>query len=265
MDGSGRRTDGDRDGERYTLAALTEAAGVSVRTVRYYISEGLLPPPLGAGPASHYMAAHLNRLALIGRLKDAYLPLKEIRRRLAGLDDAEVAALLSGEAAAAGAPGPPAGADAARASPDDDALTYIDRVLNPEPVGAARRAAPAAGRGATGGGRREAGRDAGRDPGTSLVRAREPVAIREASPPWDAEVDPTESAASGAPRRARPPRPVAPRLATAPAAAAPIDHGEPWLRIRLGEEAELLVSNRLLRHRRDKVDWLVRWARKVFD
>ncbi|MBL8128342.1 MAG: MerR family DNA-binding transcriptional regulator, partial [Chloroflexia bacterium] len=34
-----------------TLADLTEAADVSTRTVRYYIAEGLLPPPEGAGPS----------------------------------------------------------------------------------------------------------------------------------------------------------------------------------------------------------------------
>src|SRR3954451_7366083 len=73
---------------------LTEAAGASVRTVRYYISEGLLPPPEGSGPGSAYTPAHLDRLRLIQRLKEAYLPLKEIRRRLSGLDDDGVRKLL---------------------------------------------------------------------------------------------------------------------------------------------------------------------------
>src|SRR5215216_5219614 len=78
------------DEPRYTLNELTDEAGVSVRTVRYYIAEGLLPPPVGAGPRSGYTVGHLDRLRLIGQLKDAYLPLKEIRRRVAGLSDAEV-------------------------------------------------------------------------------------------------------------------------------------------------------------------------------
>ena len=68
--------------ERLTLGALTAAADVSVRTVRYYIAEGLLPPPEGSGPGSAYTQGHLDRLRLIQRLKEAYLPLKEIRRRL---------------------------------------------------------------------------------------------------------------------------------------------------------------------------------------
>src|ERR671922_2151942 len=78
---------------RLSLGELTRAAGVSIRTVRYYIAEGLLPPPVGAGPRSAYTTAHLDRLRLIARLKTAYLPLKEIRRRLAGLSDADVSRL----------------------------------------------------------------------------------------------------------------------------------------------------------------------------
>ncbi|MBA3450493.1 MAG: MerR family transcriptional regulator, partial [Chloroflexia bacterium] len=81
--------------DRMTLAEITEQSNVSVRTVRYYIAEGLLPPPEGAGPGSAYTAAHLDRLRLIQRLKQAFLPLKEIRRRLTGLDDGDVRALLA--------------------------------------------------------------------------------------------------------------------------------------------------------------------------
>ncbi|MER3438078.1 MAG: hypothetical protein C4346_11115, partial [Chloroflexota bacterium] len=79
----------------YSLAELAEEAGVSVRTVRYYIAEGLLPPAHIAGARSSYTQAHLDRLRLIGQLKAAYLPLKEIRRRLAGLDDEEVHRLVT--------------------------------------------------------------------------------------------------------------------------------------------------------------------------
>ena len=57
-----------------TLRELTDAAGVSVRTVRYYIAEGLLPPPEGSGPASAYTAAHLDRLRLIHQLQGGLSP-----------------------------------------------------------------------------------------------------------------------------------------------------------------------------------------------
>ena len=68
----------------YSIGELAEAAGISTRTIRYYVAEGLLPPPAGAGPNSRYTDTHLEQLTLIGRLKEQYLPLKEIRRRLIG-------------------------------------------------------------------------------------------------------------------------------------------------------------------------------------
>jgi hypothetical protein len=37
-----------------------------------------------------------------------------------------------------------------------------------------------------------------------------------------------------------------------------------WHRIPLGDEAELVISDRVYGRHRDRVDWLVRWARKVF-
>ena len=75
----------ENEGAReYSIGELAEEAGVSTRTIRYYVSEGLLPPPVGAGPNSRYTDAHLSQLGIIGRLKEQYLPLREIRRRLIG-------------------------------------------------------------------------------------------------------------------------------------------------------------------------------------
>ena len=37
-----------------------------------------------------------------------------------------------------------------------------------------------------------------------------------------------------------------------------------WRRIPLGDEAELVISDRVYDRHRDRIDWLVRWARKVF-
>ncbi len=83
------------DERQYTLQELATAAGVSIRTIRYYIGEGLLPAPAGAGPQSHYTQSHLNRLYAIGLLKDRYLPLKEIRKALSGLDDAQIDRMIA--------------------------------------------------------------------------------------------------------------------------------------------------------------------------
>ncbi len=98
----------------YTLQELTDLTGVTPRTVRYYIAQGLLPSPDGAGPAARYGDGHLGRLRLVRRLQREHLPLAEIRSRLAGLDDDAVAGLL-----AEGEPTEPAGS----------AVDYIRTIL----------------------------------------------------------------------------------------------------------------------------------------
>jgi DNA-binding transcriptional MerR regulator len=110
--------------ERYRIAELAQATGLTPRTIRFYVAEGLLPPPEGAGPAAVYTAGHRDRLQLIGLLKDQYLPLKEIRRRLATLTDAEVRERLREEAAA-----PAPGATMADEAAQDDAVAYLSRAL----------------------------------------------------------------------------------------------------------------------------------------
>lgn len=74
-----------------SLDELCDLAGVTVRTVRYYISEGLLPPPRGHGTTAHYVREHLDRLTVIGLMKERFLPLKEIRRTLDQMSDREIA------------------------------------------------------------------------------------------------------------------------------------------------------------------------------
>jgi DNA-binding transcriptional MerR regulator len=58
--------------EEYPIRELAERAGVSVRTVRYYIQEGLLPAPDTQGRFASYTEEHLDRLELIRRLKEAF-------------------------------------------------------------------------------------------------------------------------------------------------------------------------------------------------
>lgn len=64
------------------LTELADRAGVSIRTVRYYIQQGLLPSPEARGPGAHYSEEHLERLLLVKRLQREHLPLAEIRRVL---------------------------------------------------------------------------------------------------------------------------------------------------------------------------------------
>ena len=78
----------------YTLQELATIAGVTPRTVRYYISVGLLPSPGQVGPGTRYGDDVLQRVRLIRRLQDQHLPLAEIRGRIEGMADAEVIAAL---------------------------------------------------------------------------------------------------------------------------------------------------------------------------
>lgn len=80
--------------KEYSLPDLADVAGVTSRTVRYYIAQGLLPAPEGSGRAARYGEAHLARLRLIARLQRQHLPLAEIRVRLGGIDDETVIAEL---------------------------------------------------------------------------------------------------------------------------------------------------------------------------
>ena len=98
----------------YSLQDLADLADVTPRTIRYYIAQGLLPSPEGAGPAARYAEGHLGRLRLIRQLQREHLPLAEIRARLTGLDDVTVQALLT--------PGDVAG-------PAESAIDYIRSVL----------------------------------------------------------------------------------------------------------------------------------------
>jgi DNA-binding transcriptional MerR regulator len=120
-----RRSPGDE--ASYSLSELTALAQVTVRTVRYYIAEGLLPPPVGAGPHARYTRRHLDRLLLIARLKDAFMPLKEIRRRLQGMSDAEIHEAAHDTTMATSRAAPPPEMQMAEAP--DSAADYIGRVL----------------------------------------------------------------------------------------------------------------------------------------
>ena len=84
---------------RYTLADLERETGTSGRTVRYYISQGLLPPAHGRGPSATYDLGHLVRLRAISLLKAQHLPLEQIKQRLSPLSDDEIAAMLRVETA----------------------------------------------------------------------------------------------------------------------------------------------------------------------
>lgn len=52
-----------------SISDLAQSAGVSVRTIRYYVNEGLLPAPEVKGRYTYYSENYIYRLELIDRLK----------------------------------------------------------------------------------------------------------------------------------------------------------------------------------------------------
>lgn len=69
-----------------TIDELAARAGMTVRTVRFYGTRGLLPPPeIGPRRVGHYGPEHLSRLALIEELQRQGLTLAAIERYVQGL------------------------------------------------------------------------------------------------------------------------------------------------------------------------------------
>lgn len=108
------------------LETLAAKAGVSPRTVRYYIHQRLLPSP-GKGPYIRYDEELVDRLRLIKEYQAQHLPLAEIRKRLDRLDAEGVRAVL-------GRP--------LELPLSDSALSYVKRALGEEGGRLAERAAP---------------------------------------------------------------------------------------------------------------------------
>ncbi|GAA1595937.1 MerR family transcriptional regulator [Streptomyces globosus] len=71
-----------------TVDELAARAGVTVRTVRFYSTRGLLPPPvIGPRRVGRYGPEHLSRLALIEELQHHGMTLSAIERYLDALPD----------------------------------------------------------------------------------------------------------------------------------------------------------------------------------
>ena len=70
-----------------TLDQLTRRVGVSVRTIRFYTTKGLVPPPIRRGRSGYYSSDHVARLELVGELQAHGFTLSAIERYLARIPD----------------------------------------------------------------------------------------------------------------------------------------------------------------------------------
>jgi DNA-binding transcriptional MerR regulator len=65
----------------YTAETLAFRAGVPLRTVRFYVQEKLIDPPLGRGRGAHFTEHHLVQLQQARTLHNAGFALDAIRER----------------------------------------------------------------------------------------------------------------------------------------------------------------------------------------
>jgi len=217
------------DDERFGLAELADLAGVTTRTVRYYLAQGLLPAVGQSGPGSKYDAGHLARLRLIRRLQAEHLPLAEIRRRLEGLDDDEIRSLAGSQE-----PEPPTGS----------ALDYLRGVLGGSAPGQGPLAPWITPRYPP--------------PRRSLARVS----------PADAEPSAASPAPSAAPdavaERLDEPYASTPAAAPSVPTAQPMERSQ-WERIVLAPDVELHIRRPLARAQNKQVDRLVTIARELLE
>jgi DNA-binding transcriptional MerR regulator len=123
-----------------SLADLAASSGIEPRTIRSWVAQGLLPPPLTRGPAARYPADTLSRLLAIRTMRDALgMSLTDIRKELLIASPEQIAAYAS-RAEALAKPSPTVVHSAS------SALDYIANLRaqapKPAPAAAAEAAAP---------------------------------------------------------------------------------------------------------------------------
>jgi len=225
--------------ERYSLTELADLAGVTPRTVRYYLAQGLLPAVGQTGPGAKYDDRHLARLRLIRRLQGEHLPLAEIRRRLEGLGEDEIR-----ELARTGEPEPPT----------DSALEYLQTLLR-GPILARRPMAPSY-RVQVPPPRRAMTAD-----GPTAAQSRyDPTTIPEFTPPGVADTPAPDAAPPGP---VQPPF-VPPSFLPSTPEPAPMERSQ-WDRLALSPDVELHIRRPLGRAQQKGVDRLVAIARELLE
>lgn len=80
--------------EAFTISELEATSGVPRRTIYFYVQQGILPPPSGAGLAARYHSSHLLRLRAIPYLRSRGWRLDRIRELFQTSTDETIAQLL---------------------------------------------------------------------------------------------------------------------------------------------------------------------------
>ena len=74
-------------GQKLSIDQLAALVGLTTRTVRYYLQQGLVSRPEGAKRGAYYLQRHVEELLLLRRWADAGLSLDRIRELRAGAAD----------------------------------------------------------------------------------------------------------------------------------------------------------------------------------
>lgn len=80
----------DEAQEWLTLEELSDATGLSRRTIRYYVMSGVVSGAQGQGPAARYPRSHVARLKQVRRWQDEGLQLAVIAQRLSQGTEPEI-------------------------------------------------------------------------------------------------------------------------------------------------------------------------------
>ena len=80
--------------EQLTIGELATRAGVTTRTIRFYVQEQLLPAGIQSGTQRLYGYEHYLRVRLIKLLQEEDVPLRKIRSMLGSLSLAEIRELV---------------------------------------------------------------------------------------------------------------------------------------------------------------------------
>lgn len=67
---------------KYSIAEIVEQTDITRRTLRYYIAQGVLMPPVGQGRSAFYTDEHLKRVRKVREMQDKGLTLAQIRWQL---------------------------------------------------------------------------------------------------------------------------------------------------------------------------------------